>query len=516
MKHARQVIGSSIVALVLAACGNGMPQDKTARTNQTLALWPVTTSSAQARQEVTDGIREYDGERWPEAEQHFDRAVAADSALATAQLWAALAAPTAEEGSAHMERAVQLAPGAGAIERLIIHVYQKDRAGDEQGGRALAVQLVKQTPGNPRSWMLLSQQDSLLGNIAQQRVDLDSAIAVAPAFAPAYAALSSSLVQNEPYEYARGEQMARKAVELEPQEEAAYRVLGSSLRSQGRLAEAAQAYTKEAELNPTQGLGLQQRAHANSFLGHYAEARADYEAAVARETDPGNKFGYITFRPNVYLFEGNGRGGYAELDSLYRFVDDEKVPDPAGDKLYLALSQISVAVHYRLLPEAERAYGRADSLASVVAKELGTETFRRRLQAQMALEAGYLGLAKKDYAGAEKGAAEYMRLVASDQSQTKDRPAHLLRALILLEQGKASDALGEFDQAPVTTSNVYGFNGILDVVYANYYHGVALEQVGRTAEARKYYQKVASYYFNSIDAALVHNDAVAKLKKLGA
>nr|NIM48693.1 hypothetical protein [Gemmatimonadales bacterium] len=46
--------------------------------------------------------------------------------------------------------------------------------------------------------------------------------------------------------------------------------------------------------------------------------------------------------------------------------------------------------------------------------------------------------------------------------------------------------------------------------YATYYHAMALEGAGRTQEAQKLYQRVATWNFNSAGLALVKKDAKAK------
>lgn len=502
------------VAMLASACAAGGPQTDSSREEETMALWPLTTSSEQARQEVTDGMREWDMERYPEAFMHFERAVAADSTLAMAHFWAALDAQVAGDGVKHIAKAMQFAGRASQTERLLIESLQATLGGQDQRARELALAVVRKDAANPRSWMFLAEADSALGDIPRQRADLDSAVARGVSFAPAYIALSTSLVLNAPYDFARGEQLARKAVELQPNDAAPYQKLGNALRAQGKLAEAAQAYTKQAERNPTQGLGLQQRAHVNAYLGNFAEARADYDAAVAAESDAGNKFGYAIFRPNVNLLEGKPRDAIAEFDALNQFIDTQKVPSPEQRRLGVAIGQFSVGVHYHMIPEAERAYGKMQSLGDSLGKIVGTESFRRRWQATMALEGGYLAWSKQDYAAAQRKADEFTRLVATEQFVTKEQPAHALRGLIYLSQGRYQDALKEFDQAPTTNSNLPNVNSLLDFVYARYNRAMALEHLGRTADARKDYEWVASYYFNTIDNALVHNDAVAKLKAL--
>jgi tetratricopeptide (TPR) repeat protein len=502
MKRIPHGLFAVMTVLMLAACGAGGPENEAVRADEMLALWPMAISSDEARQEVADGMRELDMNREDVAYEHFKRAIAADPNFAMAELfasWSAQGGP--EQGFAHIARAVELSKNASEIEQLLVSSTRKSYDGDDDGALADAQQLVKIDPDGARSWDLLGFYYNQTRRRAEARAARDKAIELAPSLVLSYLTQSFSYAQQEPFDFAKAEQYARKAVELVPNDEEVYDILGDALRAQGKLEEAAQAYTRSAELDPTSGDALQQRGHVNTFLGRYAEARADYDAAVPLAS--GNlKPNLAMYRGFVHLYEGNPKAAVAELEQLYASVDGMNVPNPVGAKQFL-LSQaiIPITTHHRMIPEAQSAVDRAAQLNQTLMERVTTEEFRRGARASTALDAGYLAYAKGDYAGARQKAAEFMQIREPDHSPTKNTPAHVLLGYIALAQNRAEEAVREFEQ------------GNPDNILMNFKHAQALEALGRTADAEQLYNKLANFYFNPVGIALVRNDVLAKVKK---
>lgn len=497
MRH--PILGCLTVALV-SACVAAGPQDEAARAEASLSLWPLTTSSDEARQRVTDGVREADMNRVEEAYENFERAIAADPNAAMPHLYSATVAfgvATVEATYAHLEQAAKLSDHASEVEKLIIQSIKKGFDNDDSGALTIAQQLVKIDSENPRSWLLLAGRHGALQQRADERAAVDKAIELAPGFALAYITQSISYTNSEPRDLAKAEANARKAVELEPNEPDVHDILGDALRAQGKLEEAAQAYTRAAELDPTKGDGLQQRGHVQTFLGRYAEARADYDAAVALAV--GNRKPVLwVYRAFVNLYEGNARAAVEELEQIYNAMDGIEMADPTGIKIFVVSQQAAVALHNHMIPEAERATGRLVQLKSQL--KVNSEEFRRAVRSQIALDQGYLAWTKADYATARQKAAEYMKIREPDSNPTRNRSAHELLGMIALEEGRHADAVSEFEQ------------GSPDDIYMDYHHALALEGAGRGAEAQKLYEKIANYYFNPVGMGLVRKDALAKVK----
>ncbi|MGQ0815483.1 MAG: tetratricopeptide repeat protein [Gemmatimonadota bacterium] len=499
MKRVPSFISGLAAVVLISACGAGTPQNETAREQQ-LGLWPMTTSSEEARQQVADGVRELDMARPEEAYSHFERALAADPNAAMAHLYAWASAQSLEAGYAHMAKAKELAPTASELERAIIEALSKSVDNDNEGALAAADRVVKLDPNNPRSWVLLGDMRDALAQRAEARAAWAKGIEIAPNFAPVYVRASISYTLVEPRDLPKGEELARKAVELEPNEPNVYDILGDALRAQGKLAEAAQAYTKQAELDPTKGAALQQRGHVNTFLGRYSEARADYDAAVALAV--GNaKPGLAMYRALVHIYEGDRKAAIDELERLYNSIDGMNIPDPVGLKLFVAGPQFNTAVASGMLADAERFAKRLEELGQLQIKQAKSEEFARGVRATKAFRAGILATYKGDYARARQQAAEYMKIREPEHNPTRNRPAHDLLGLTALKERKFEEAVREFEQ------------GSPNNIFTNYHHALALEGAGRAAEAQKLFDKVANFYFNNELLAMVHADAIAKVKK---
>ena len=493
---ARTVVSGFLICFT-AGCGAGTPQNEAVRAEAVLALGPLTTTSPEARQELADGVREFDMARTEEAYVHFQRAIAADPAFAMAELYASQAAQSLPDAYAHIAKAVQLGSQASEVERLQIQSRKKSLEGADAEAALLLQQAVKLESGNARLWATLGLARMTLAEHAAARAALDSAIARGPDFEPAYIMKSVEYSLYAPYDFKKSEASARKAVELAPNESDPHDFLGDALRAQGKLEQAGQEYTKCAELDPTLGGCLQQRGHVNTFLGRYAEARADYDAAVALAT--GNtKPGLGAYRAFVHVFEGNPQGAIDELEALYESVDGMNIPEPIGVKIQVDSQMMAIAEHNGMVKEAERSVRRRAQLAKVRLNELKSPEFEQVVQAGILLDAGFLALSKGDYATATAQAKQLLQLRAANP--TAGRPGHDLLAMIALKQKRYADAVREFAQ------------GNSDHIYMNYWHAVALEALGKQVEAQQLYQKVASFYFNNVGVGLVRKQALAKVK----
>ncbi|MEO5511876.1 MAG: hypothetical protein ABIV28_04430 [Longimicrobiales bacterium] len=502
MKRASSVITIVLVTLVSAACGAGTPASDAAKDQAQLFLLPVSTASEDAKREIADGVRELDMGRDPEAYEHFQRAIAADSNAAIARAYAAIAAQaasSAQDAYKLTAQAVALAPRASASERLFIDVINRSSRGDFTGARASAMQLVAAEPTNPRPLLVLAVVDSFLADHTASRASLSKAIEIAPNFTPAYVASSISYAQFEPRDLPKSEQLARKAIELEPEESVMYDVLGDALRAQGKLEEAGVAYTKMDELDPVAG-GLQQRAHVNTFLGRFPEARADYDAAVAKATG-NNKPAFAFYHALVFAYEGAPQSAYDELTTWYAEVDNMKVPAPQEMKHFIAGQQMIIAAHTRKLADLKAAVARVNETGDKLIDQVRTDEFTSVMRAQQTLAAGYVALVEGDYAAATRFANESM---ATDRSAGAVRLAHELLGHSALAQKRLEDAVREFELSDPNDP------------YVAYHKALALDGLGRPDEAKKLYNFVATFYFNQTGFALVRADAIARLKKAGA
>jgi tetratricopeptide (TPR) repeat protein len=291
----------------------------------------------------------------------------------------------------------------------------------------------------------------------------------------------------------------RKVVELAPDEQNSYDLLGDIYRAQGKLAEASDSYTRAAELDPTNGSPLQQRGHVNSFLGNWEQARADYDAAMDL-SDPDTRAGFGTWRALVSIYEGNPEAAVAELNELSASVDQMDIPAPRSAKINALDNVAAIASHNGLFDVAETALEQSRTLRMEQAEEVGTEEFRRNQEATMAYFDGLLAARKGEFGTAVAKADEYMAIVEPDANPRKNEAAHEVMALTALLQDDYEGAVEHYLQTDPAD------------VYAKYHLALAYKGAGEDEKAQELFKEVADYNFNFVGSALVREGAAEKIK----
>jgi tetratricopeptide (TPR) repeat protein len=472
-------------------------------------VWSLTTSSEEARRHVAEGQYLGDVGRFGlEAYEHFRLAVEADPDLALGYLLAATVAPSLEEERASLARAEALAEGASESERLLIRIVRA--AVDDEGEAALALarRLGEHDAKNPRAWLVLAGIQSSLSREEEARQSVAKALEVEPDFVAAHITLANSYIFVRPLDFARAEPHVRRAIALVPNEPFPYDLLGDLYRSQGRLEEAAEAYTQAAERDPENAaLAFQQRGHVHSFLENYEQARADYDAAI-RLARGNAKASFGAWRALVNVHAGDPKAAIEELEQLYQAIDGMGVPDPDGSKLFALNYEGVIALHHGYLDVAERAVRRATALWRKRADQVGTEAFRRAREADIAYVEGLLAARKGEYTQATRKARAFMKLVESSPNPASNVPAHEILGLVALLQGSYDEAAQHYGRA---VELQLGMPQQGTDAYLSYHYALALEGAGRTAEAQELFRRVAGIYFNDAGAALVHEEARAKI-----
>ncbi len=459
--------------------------------------FPVTTSSATAREQFLLGVRAQDAGRAPSARNHFAQAIAADPSFAVGHLYAAFAANTPASYRAHLEHAERFATNASAAEQLMIRIERRSFANDDLGALELAQQLVQAVPSDPRALQALAGIQFGLGQTAEARATLARATQIAPAFAPAFIQLGNSYLTVEPRDLAQAENYVRRAVALEPSEPYTHDFMGDVYRAQNRLQEARGEYTRMTELDPTRALAFQQRGHVNSFLGNWADARVDYDRSIALG-EPGEKAAYGLYRALVNVHSGDAAAAERELDQLVASIDGMNVPNPTGAKIGALFPQFQIALHSRHMEVAERALDQLRTLLRRQAELAGTPESARNRDTNIAFAEGMLAAYKGDFGTTRSKAQEFMRVMEPVRNPRKNEFAHELLAMADLLQRNYQSAAVHFAQADPNN------------IYATYNHALALEGAGRTAEARALFRRVAENNFNSPGLALVKRDAARK------
>ena len=459
---------------------------------------PITTSSGGARDHFLRGQRELDLGRFIDANAHFKAAVAADPDFAFGYLYVANTANSLAEFKSNLALAEQHAAGASEAERLQIQMVRKGFDQDLAGQLALGQQLVQKYPGSPRAWLALAGVQGGLNRNDEARASIAKALALAPRMFVAHTALGLSYVFGEPRDFNKALEHVQQAENLAPDEPGAHTSLGDVYRAQRNLDKAREEYARGHQLNPRDAILLVKRGHANTLLGNYAAARADYDSAIAVGR-ANEKAAYVPFRAYVSVYAGDPAAAIDELNRLVASVDGMGVPDPKAAKV-AALGNVAViAIHTRNQPAAEQALKQLGPVLMQQADEAANPAFRRGQDATMAYFDGWWAARRGDYAGAQRQADRIAQLLAPDANPRKLEPMHQLEGFIALYQGKYGDAATHLRQG-----NPFD-------PYIKYQLALATEGAGDVAQAKQLYREVAEYNFNAVGFALVRKDAQLKV-----
>ena len=454
----------------------------------------IGTSSTTARDEFYQGLRDLDAERFIVAREHFNAAVAADPSFAIGQLYAAFNGASLADYKTHLDAAVRAIDGATPAEQLWIRAERKNSDNDVAGQIELAEQALQLMPDNPRIYLYLAGAQFNANKRAESRATLLRGAQVDPSYVQGWIQLGNSYLVTEPQDLSKADEYIRKAVALQPNEAVVHDYMGDVYRAENKLPQSRAEYTRMAELAPTRGEGFQQRGHVNSFLGNFAEARADYDRAIAL-SDPTLRPQYATFRALVGVYANDPAAAEAELDRIASNVDPS-VANANGAKIFALTSEARIALHNRHLNVAQRAIDQVTGVYRQQASEEGrSDAFRRNAEVNIAYWEGMLAARRGDYAAARAKAKDIMTLVAQDQSPRKNEPAHELLALADYLQGNFQSAADHYAEAN------------RDDVYLWYYRGLALDGAGHKAEAKEFFKRAAAWNFNGAQTALVKNDA---------
>jgi tetratricopeptide (TPR) repeat protein len=287
------------------------------------------------------------------------------------------------------------------------------------------------------------------------------------------------------------------AIASAPGEAKGYEFLGDAYRAMNRLELARSAYTRAFQVDSTLGVARLKVGHINSFLGNYAEAREHYDAAIAGARE-GLKVGYANFRALTHVHGGDPRGALAELAEVERSATRLGIPEHqvGGARIGTLSLAAQIALHHGLTNEAASIIDQLAAVTRADAARVGDTSYTRQQEATLLAWESQLAARKGDFAVAASKAEEHKRLVEGDRNPRRLETYHALLGLIELRKGNHQAAAEHYRQSDLTTD-----------VYNKYHLALALEGAGQASEARRLFQEVGAYNFNSIGFALARADA---------
>ena len=460
---------------------------------------PITTSSAEARLAFDAGQAALDRGDGAPANELFRSAVAADPDFTYA--WVNLSTVTfsTEEFNAALKGAEQGVAKASDGERMLLEFNKLFLTNDFAAQLALAKQLTDKYPDSPRAWLVLAGAQAALNRFDDQRATLMKVTELAPWFSPAPFALGGSYLFNEPKDFAKAEKYYRQAIALSPGTDIYYWSLGDVYRGSNRLEDARRYYKLALQLDPKDLTAPIKLGHVNSFLGHFEEARQDYDRGIAAG-GPANAGFLVPFKCLTWVYAGEPAKAIQSLEKLVTDIDGFGAgkDQVLNAKVFALTNAATIALFSGLNDDAARVLALRTPLMRENAKVVGTEAFSKIQEAQIAFFDGQLAAWKGDYKTAAKLAKQTSELVAGENNPRKMEPVHELLGLIALKQKKYKNAVAELRLADQTQ------------LHNKYLLAQALEATNAKDEAKKLYQEVAVNNFNTVDFALLRAEALKK------
>ncbi len=495
MERLRLVLIALTIGIALTGC------TETAQQAAPVIVLPVTTTSDEARAQFMSGLYALDMARLIDARAYFEKATEIDPAFAYAYLNLANSANSLEEFTLNLGKAEEAASGVTREEQLLVEIARKGFEADLKGQLATAQDLVEMAPESPRALLTLAGVQSLHNIHEEARQSIARAIELAPTMAAAHMQAGNSYLFSEPRDLNKAEQHMHRAVELAPREPIPPDLLGDVYRAQGQFEKARDAYTEAAKYSGDDGMPYQQRGHVNSFLGDYEAARAEYDESIAMARDNQAAI-FGVYRAFVHVHAGDPTAAIEELKGLAARIDNMDIPEPTGQKIFALGSAITIALHHRMVDEAEALITDWSALMRAQAEQVGTDEFRRNRVSIIAYNEALLAIKQGRFDTAVEKANEIATLVEPDANPRKMEPVHEARGTIALEQGNYEEAAEHFRQG-----------NYRNTIYIKYNLAKALEGAGQTDEAMELYEDIANWGFNTVDLALTRKEAIEKTQK---
>ena len=466
---------------------------------------PLSATSAATVAAVAESREHVDLESVTRAYEVAVRATDTEPGSILAWLQRADASLSPTEINEATTRAVELSATANAVEKQLLEIRLARNAGDTDRALAAARKLVDLAPKSAEAHFTLSRVLTLRGQDTDARTAALDGLRLQPDSLSGHALLGESYTFREPRDLQKAAHHFKKTVELRPAIAAAYVSLGDVYRAGLDLEAAAIEYGRAIEADASYPVSPIKRGHVNSFLGHYRQARADYDAGIALGTTR-MASSLSSYRAFVSIHEGKPEAALVELTQLSQKIANVSLPE--GERLELAADALRnraiVALHLAerdqpapgALAVAESTVQEYGQMLQLVGAAAGDQSGRRKAEATAAYWRSRLHLAAGDLARALEQAEAHRAAVQSETSPRKLDLYHELRGLIALHKKEHGTAVDHLRKSDLQTD-----------VFAKYHLAVALSASGRGDEARRLYREVADWSFNSPYYALLRRSA---------
>ena len=227
---------------------------------------------------------------------------------------------------------------------------------------------------------------------------------------------------------------------------------------------------------------------------------AFYDEAIEL-APPESKAGLAVYKGFTNIHGGNIPAAIDELETLADDVESMGTPadQVKGLQVFALSSGAFAAMHAGLFERAEAIVSRRNELQMAIAEDVGTDDARRLQKANCQFFDGLLAAFKGDAEGAAEHAKAVTLLVEGDENPRKLEGANWVLGKSALQTGDFASAVDHLRQADHANN-----------IFVRYHLAIAEEGNGNVEKARKLFDEVAIFNFNSVGFALIGREAATR------
>lgn len=478
--------------IVLPGCNNSSEK----KTESKITDLPASTKSKDALASFQQGLLSFDLADTKKAKAAFSQAIELDPKFGIAYLYRANLANSSKEFADDVNAGKGRLDSASDWEKMYADYQVAGLSGDRKKQLELMEKIASAYPDAARAQVDLggayngSNQFDKARACAQKATELDSK------WVGGFAALTSYYLFNDPKDFKKAEENAKKVVELAPASSGAEILLGDCYRAESDFQKAKDAYAKAVTLDPDSPNGYGKEGNANTFLGNMEEARKNY---IDGSTHDENKINYLFSTAYTYLY---ANGDYKTaiktlMDGLSKV--DSSGKKSAGQKLNLLTTSAAIAFNYNDAATLKQLVPMITPLSEQVNNDLGTAEGKSFAKSDALNWQALLAISEGKFDDAKSRAEEMKTALDPIKDDRKLENYHYLMGLISMKQKNYADAISHFEKSDLTQ------------IYNKYWLAMANEAGGNKDKATALYKEVAAYNFNDVGNAMVRMDVKKKL-----
>jgi tetratricopeptide (TPR) repeat protein len=400
---------------------------------------PVTTSSAEAKDEFLKGRDQFEKLLITDSIAHFQKAVALDSGFAWAELGLANSAPTGKEFFEHLSKAVSLADKASNGERLLILATQAGANNNAVKQKEHLDQLVAAYPNDERAHFNLGGYYFGQQDFPKAIEHYKKATELEPSYSSAYNLLGYAYRQNA--DYANAEKAFQKYIELIPKDPNPYDSYAELLLKMGRFDDSVTQYRKALSIDPNFINAHQGIAMDLLYLGKPDQAGAEIQNITKKARTDGERRTAMFALTVVHVDGGKMAKALEDVDKQYALGEKTNdVPAMAFDRQLKGNILSEMGKPDPAMEEFER------GLKLIEGSNLSQE-IKDNAKLVHHYNLARVALGKKDVAGAESQADEFRKGAAASKNPVQAKQAHELDGIIALAEKDYDKAVAALQQA---------------------------------------------------------------------